>query len=48
MTNVLLVEDTKMGRDCISGYIKTSGRYNLAAAITISAMPALVMAAARL
>ncbi len=38
MTNVLLVEDTKMGRDCISGYIKTSGRYNLAAAITSAGM----------
>ena len=34
MINVLLVEDTKMGRDCIAGYINMSERYNLAAAIT--------------
>lgn len=38
MINVLLVEDTKMGRDCIAGYIKTSDRYNLAAAITNAGM----------
>ena len=38
MVNVLLVEDTKMGRDCIAGYIKMSDRYNLAAAITNAGM----------
>ena len=38
MTNVLLVEDTRMGRDCISGYINASGRYNLVAAITNAGM----------
>lgn len=38
MINVLLVEDTKMGRDCIAGYIKASDRYCLAAAITNAAM----------
>ena len=38
MINVLLVEDTKMGRDCISGYIKSSDRYRLAAAITNAGM----------
>ena len=38
MINVLLVEDTKMGRGCIAGYIKASDRYRLAAAITNAAM----------
>ncbi len=38
MTNVLLVEDKRMGRDCISGYINASGRYNLVAAITNAGM----------
>ena len=38
MINVLLVEDTKMGRDCISGYIKSSDRYRLAATITNAGM----------
>lgn len=38
MMNVLLVEDTKMGRDCITGYLRGSDRYRLAAAITNAAM----------
>ena len=38
MINVLLVEDTKMGRDCITGYLRGSDRYRLAAAITNAAM----------
>ena len=38
MINVLLVEDTKMGRDCISGYIKSSNRYTLSAVITNAGM----------
>lgn len=38
MINVLLVEDTKMGRDCITGYLQGSDRYRLAAAITNAAM----------
>ncbi len=38
MINVLLVEDTKMGRDCIAGYLRGSDRYRLAAAITNAAM----------
>ncbi len=38
MTNVLLVEDTRMGRDCIAGYIRSSGRYRLAAAISSAGM----------
>ncbi|MGM9605055.1 MAG: response regulator [Faecousia sp.] len=38
MIRVLLVEDTKMGRDCIAGYIRSSGRYTLAAAITSAGM----------
>ena len=38
MINVLLVEDTKMGRDCISGYIKSSDRYTLSAVITNAGM----------
>ena len=38
MTNVLLVEDTRMGRDCIAGYIRSSGRYRLAAAISCAGM----------
>lgn len=38
MINVLLVEDTKMGRDCIAGYIKMSSRYKLAAAVTNAGM----------
>ncbi len=31
MIRVLLVEDKKMSRDCIIGYMKDSGRYELAA-----------------
>lgn len=31
MINVLLVEDRKMSRDCMTGYIKSSDRYQLAA-----------------
>ena len=38
MINVLLVEDTKMGRDCITGYLRGSDRYRLAASITNAAM----------
>ena len=38
MINVLLVEDTKIGRDCISGYLRDSDRYCLAATITNAAM----------
>ena len=38
MMNVLLVEDTKMGRDCITGYLRGSDRYRLAAAITNATM----------
>ena len=38
MINVLLVEDTKMGRDCIAGYLRDSDRYVLSAAITNAAM----------
>ncbi len=38
MINVLLVEDTKMGRDCISGYIKSSDHYTLSAVITNAGM----------
>lgn len=38
ITNVLLVEDTRMGRDCIAGYIRASGRYRLAAAISSAGM----------
>lgn len=38
MTNVLLVEDTRMGRDCIAGYVRSSGRYRLAAAISSAGM----------
>jgi len=38
MINVLLVEDTKMGRDCITGYLRGSDRYRLAAAITNAAL----------
>ena len=38
MINVLLVEDTKMGRDCIAGYLRGSDRYVLSAAITNAAM----------
>ena len=38
MINVLLVEDTKMGRDCISGYIKSIDRYTLSAVITNAGM----------
>ena len=34
MINVLLVEDTKMGRDCIAGYLQSSNRYRLAATLT--------------
>lgn len=38
MINVLLVEDTKIGRDCITGYINSSDRYQLATAITNAGM----------
>ena len=38
MINVLLVEDTKMGRDCISGYLRGSDRYRLAATLTNAAL----------
>lgn len=38
MIRVLLVEDTKMGRDCITGYIRSSGRYELADAIANAGM----------
>lgn len=38
MINVLLVEDTKMGRDCISGYLRSSDRYRLAATLTNAAL----------
>ena len=38
MINVLLVEDTKMGRDCIAGYLRGSDRYRLAAAISSAGM----------
>lgn len=38
MINVLLVEDTKMGRDCVTGYLRGSDRYVLSAAITNAAM----------
>lgn len=38
MTNVLLVEDTKMGRDCITGYINSSDCYHLVSAITNAGM----------
>lgn len=38
MINVLLVEDTKMGRDCITGYLRGSERYRLAATLTNAAM----------
>lgn len=38
MINILLVEDKKMPRDCITGYIKGSDRYQLQAAITNAGM----------
>lgn len=38
MINVLLVEDTKMGRDCIAGYLQGSDHYRLTATITNAAM----------
>ena len=38
MINVLLVEDTKMGRDCVTGYLRGSDRYVLSAAITNATM----------
>lgn len=38
MTNVLLVEDTKMGRDCIMGYIRSCDRYRLAGTIANAGM----------
>lgn len=38
MTNVLLVEDTKIGRDCITGYLRGSDRYRLAATLTNAAL----------
>ena len=34
MVNVLLVEDTKMGRDCIIGYLQGNDRYRLAATLS--------------
>lgn len=38
MTRVLLVEDTKMGRDCITGYIDSSDRYELVSTIANAGM----------
>lgn len=38
MINVLLVEDKKMPRDCIAGYLKDSDRYELCVAITNAGM----------
>ncbi len=38
MVNVLIVEDKKMPRDCMEGYIKGSERYRLAASITNAGM----------
>ncbi len=38
MINVLLVEDTKMGRDCITGYINSSDHYRLAATLSNAGM----------
>ena len=38
MFNVLIVEDRKMSRDCMEGYIKDSDRYRLAASITNAGM----------
>lgn len=38
MIRVLLVEDTKIGRDCITGYIRSSDRYELADTITNAGM----------
>ncbi|HPX70705.1 MAG TPA: response regulator transcription factor [Bacillota bacterium] len=38
MVNVLIVEDKKMPRDCMEGYIKSSERYRLAASITNAGM----------
>lgn len=38
MVNVLIVEDKKMPRDCMEGYIKGSERYRLAASITNARM----------
>lgn len=38
MIRVLLVEDTKMGRDCITGYIRSSDHYELADTITNAGM----------
>ena len=38
MFNVLIVEDRKMPRDCMEGYIKGSDHYRLAASITNAGM----------
>lgn len=38
MINVLIVEDKKMPRDCMVGYMKDSKRYRVAAAITNARM----------
>ena len=38
MLNVLLVEDKKMARECLEGYIAASGRYRLAASISNAGM----------
>ena len=38
MINVLLVEDKKMSRECIEGYIAASGRYTLTASISNAGM----------
>lgn len=38
MTRVLLVEDTKMGRDCITGYIDSSDHYELVSTIAGAGM----------
>lgn len=38
MINVLLVEDKKMSRECLEGYIAASGRYTLAASISNAGM----------
>ena len=38
MRNVLLVEDKKMSRECLEGYIAASGRYRLAASIANAGM----------
>lgn len=38
MINVLLVEDKKMSRDCMEGYIKNSSKYRLSASISNAGM----------